>query len=248
MTTNKNPVKTKSTRHFFLILLFGLGVFANGPARAQVSFSVNISSQPVWGPVGYDYVEYYYLPAYDVYYYVPTGVFYYPMGARWVSSTYLPATYNVDLYNTYKVVINEPRPYLRDRTYAARYAHFKTSPPRQAIIKNSNDSKYFVVKGHPRNNATIVKTSNTRPAARTKTYYPADKTKTTPAKETITPKKYEETGPAKNENRSTPVRRQHVNESSNPQPTHMQRQNNNAMPRNQGHGNRGNGGGGGRHK
>ena len=31
-------------------------------AQVKVGFSVNIGTQPEWGPVGYDHVEYYYLP------------------------------------------------------------------------------------------------------------------------------------------------------------------------------------------
>jgi hypothetical protein len=50
----------------------------------------------------------------------------------------------------YKVVINEPRPYLRFSTHRVTYAKYKGNNGRQVIIRNSNDPKYYVVKGHPK--------------------------------------------------------------------------------------------------
>ncbi len=37
-------------------------------AQIHISFNINVDRQPVWGPTGYDYVEYYYLPDIEVYY------------------------------------------------------------------------------------------------------------------------------------------------------------------------------------
>src|SRR5436190_166956 len=84
-------------------------------AAAQIRFNVhvNIGSQPVWGPTGYDYAEYYYLPDIETYYYVPTHQFIYMNGGRWVFSRSLPYRYrNYNLYSGYKVVVNEPRAYM----------------------------------------------------------------------------------------------------------------------------------------
>ncbi|HEV8273502.1 MAG TPA: hypothetical protein VGQ04_19445, partial [Chitinophagaceae bacterium] len=52
----------------------------------------------------------------------------------------------------YKVVINEPRPYLSFSTHRVTYAKYKGNNGRQVIIRNSNDPKYYVVKGHPKYN------------------------------------------------------------------------------------------------
>lgn len=49
-----------------MVSLFGIN-----NAKAQVSLNINIGSQPVWGPTGYDHVDYYYFPDIDAYYYVP---------------------------------------------------------------------------------------------------------------------------------------------------------------------------------
>jgi len=77
---------------------------------------VNVNTQPQWGPAGYDYAEYYYMPDMDVYYSVPQRQFIYLQGRNWLFSASLPAQYrDYDLYSCYKVVLNEPRPYLRVR-------------------------------------------------------------------------------------------------------------------------------------
>ena len=55
-----------------------------GSTFAQVSSKVNIASQPIWGPVGYDHVEYYYFPEIDVYYYVPNQKFIYMQYGHWI--------------------------------------------------------------------------------------------------------------------------------------------------------------------
>lgn len=121
------------------------------PARAQVSVTVNISAQPLWGPVGYDYVEYYYLPDLEMYYYVPAHKFVYINGGRWIFASSLPIWYSgYDLYSIHKIVINEPRPYRHFHLHKAKYAHYRGGPRKQVFICNSNDPKYFVVKGHPR--------------------------------------------------------------------------------------------------
>src|SRR5581483_6122724 len=59
-------------------------------AHAQVSVRFNIGLQPVWGPVGYDYVDYYYIPDIDVYYNVPRHEYVYYEGGRWTYAASLP--------------------------------------------------------------------------------------------------------------------------------------------------------------
>lgn len=121
-------------------------------ASAQVNVSVNIGSQPLWGPVGYDVVEYYYLPDVEAYYYVPSKQFVYLSGGNWIFATSLPARYrSYNLYRGYKVVINEPRPYLHFANHKVKYAKFKGTRGSQVVIRDSRDPKYYVVKGHPGN-------------------------------------------------------------------------------------------------
>jgi hypothetical protein len=142
---------------YFTILIAGLLVVFAAPLKAQVhlNLNVNISSQPIWGPVGYDDVQYYYLPAIDVYYYVPRHQFIYKVGGRWTTSSSLPPNYrNYDLYGGYKVVINENKPYLHDQDYREKYGSYKDRHDQQPI-RDSRDSKYFVIKNHPEHNNWI---------------------------------------------------------------------------------------------
>ncbi len=119
-------------------------------AQVRVGVNINIGSQPVWGPVGYDYAEYYYLPDIDAYYYVPRHQFIYLSNGRWIFSAALPVRYHdYDLYSGYKVVINEPRPYLHANVFRTRYAPYRGRHD-QIIIRNSDEPKYYVVKGHPK--------------------------------------------------------------------------------------------------
>lgn len=128
-------------------IFLSVSIFKN--AQAQISFNVNIGSQPAWGPVGYDHVEYYYLPDIETYYYVPQQQFIYMSGGRWVFSSYLPSSHlNYDLDNSYKVVVNETKPYMHFDRDRVRYIHYIGNQG-QVIIRNSNEPKYFVVKTHP---------------------------------------------------------------------------------------------------
>lgn len=110
-----------------LIILSFLGLAAILPScktesQVRLHVGVNIGSQPPWGPQGYSYVEYYYLPAIDVYYHVTTRQFVYMQGGEWVTSYYLPPwCSHYDLYSAQKVVINESAPYLHTRYYQRRY-------------------------------------------------------------------------------------------------------------------------------
>lgn len=134
----------------FLFLL-SLSGFMTLPSAAQLNVNVNIGSQPLWGPTGYDHVDYYYLPDIESYYYVPGRQFVYLNNGSWVFNVNLPSRYrNYDLYNGYKVVINSPKPYLHFKDHKVKYAKYKANRG-QAVILRSDDPRYYVVKGHPKN-------------------------------------------------------------------------------------------------
>lgn len=131
-------------------LLVGTGLYQS--SYAQVNVNINIGNQPVWGPTGYDYVNYYYLPDLDIYYNVPQQQWIYFDGGRWLTTTVLPSRYNnYDLYRMHKVVINDNQPYLRNAVYQKKYASFKGRYDQQAI-RDSRDSKYYVINNHPMHN------------------------------------------------------------------------------------------------
>ena len=117
----------KTIKLSIIALLF----FAWSSSQAQVAVDVNIatpnasihvgntppppppppsrpSPPPVWGPVGYDEVEYYYLPDIEVYYDIRQGQYIYFGSGKWVRSRYLPShCRNYDLYHGYKVVLTD---------------------------------------------------------------------------------------------------------------------------------------------
>lgn len=131
-------------------LLVGTGLYQS--SYGQVNVNINIGSQPIWGPTGYDYVNYYYLPDLDIYYNVPQQQWIYFDGGRWITAPALPPRYsNYDLYRMYKVVINDNQPYLRNAVYQKQYASFKGRYDQQPI-RDSRDSKYYVIKNHPMHN------------------------------------------------------------------------------------------------
>jgi hypothetical protein len=146
----KDQTNSKGSRYFSLLILVAIvsNFFMFNSVKAQVNVSVNISSQALWGPVGYDYVEYYYLPEADVFYYVPSGQFIYLSGGQYVFVNTLPANYSINLFSTYIVVVNEPKPYLQHAIYFTKYGNYKHSGRNHKCIRDSDDKKYFVVKGH----------------------------------------------------------------------------------------------------
>ena len=113
-----------------LIFALGLGLIigmANfDRAEAQVRVSVNIDIQPAWGPSGYNFVEYYFIPEINVYYDVVNNLFYFRNGRRWVSGAYLPMAYShYDFYSLYKVVINGVRsPWKNNRRHVKLYSGY----------------------------------------------------------------------------------------------------------------------------
>ena len=110
-------------KKFILLAVLGIAAASYQPAKAQVSVSINIGSQPQWGPRGYDYVDYYYLPEVQSYYHVPTRRFVYLERNKWVHRKALPSKYRrYNLYQGQKIVINRPRPYLEHHVYESNYS------------------------------------------------------------------------------------------------------------------------------
>ena len=135
-------------KKIFITLLVAIG-FISFQSSAQVSINVNIGSQPLWGPVGYDHVNYYYLPDVESYYYVPKKQFIYLDNGRWKFSRSLPPRYRgYDLYNGYKVVINSRNAYHHFDSDRLRYARYKKVKGQKAI-RYSNDPRYHEIKGNP---------------------------------------------------------------------------------------------------
>jgi hypothetical protein len=127
---------------FAVMALLSFFSFKAADAQVSVSLGINIGSQPAWGPVGYDYARYYYMPDIDVYYSVPTHQYVYYQNNAWIKASVLPGRYgNFDPYQSYKVVINEKDPWLKNNVYRTKYATYKGRHD-QVIIRDSRDEKY----------------------------------------------------------------------------------------------------------
>ncbi|GAA4728394.1 hypothetical protein [Flavisolibacter ginsenosidimutans] len=126
---------------FALLLLSGL-FLQKADAQVRVGMDINIGAQPDWGPYGYDYAQYYYFPDMDIYYDVLNREFVYFDGYEWRSSPYMPSAYsNFDLYSAYKVVINEPQPYLRADYYRRQYYGYR-GYHNQPVLRDHRNEGY----------------------------------------------------------------------------------------------------------
>ncbi len=125
------------------VALFWVATFMYTPANAQVNATINLGKQPAWGPTGYSNPNYYYLPDIDVFYDVPRRQFIYPNGNQWVFANSLPASYaNYNLYNGYKVVVNDRNPYNNADIYRVKYKKYKGwKGPKQVVLRD-HDNRY----------------------------------------------------------------------------------------------------------
>jgi hypothetical protein len=124
-------------------LLIGIASFNNTAEAQGVNININIGHQPAWGPVGYDYVDYYYMPDINCYFDVNLGLFYYYDRGRWIAARYLPYGYrNYDLYGMYKVVlVNIHDPWLYNQVHYRDYARYR-GYRNQIVIRDSRDTRY----------------------------------------------------------------------------------------------------------
>ncbi|NRT12682.1 hypothetical protein [Flavobacterium sp. 14A] len=119
------------------LIALGIILLVSSTSEAQVSVNVNIGRAPSWGPSGYNNVGYYYLPDIQAYYDIRASQFIYYGGRNWVRSRQLPRQYrNYDLYNGYKVVLNNYRgnsPYRYYNTHRKTYRVGYRGPQQRTI-------------------------------------------------------------------------------------------------------------------
>ena len=126
-------------------------------AQAQVSVNVNLGTPPAWGPVGYNSVDYYYLPDVQTYYDVRATQFIFFNNGKWNRSNRLPTQYrNYNLYNGYKVVLtdyNGNRPYTYFNIHKTKYFKgYKGKPQKNiGVYKVSNSNGYKANKNFKNN-------------------------------------------------------------------------------------------------
>lgn len=128
------------------IAIAGLFLLVASTTQAQVSVNVNIGTPPVWGPVGYTNMEYYYLPDIEAYYDVRAAQFIYLGGGTWIRSSRLPRQYrNYDLYSGYKVVLNDYHgrtPYVYYNKHKTKYYKGYHGAPQRPFKPRGNHDRH----------------------------------------------------------------------------------------------------------
>ncbi|HLX13036.1 MAG TPA: hypothetical protein VKS81_09505 [Bacteroidota bacterium] len=146
----------KTFRFFFSLVcalaIIGVALISiNCAGTTDASVSANIGDQPIWGPTGYDRADFYYIPDIDSYYSVSEHEYIYRDGTEWHHAASLPNTTaysSYDQYHSYKVVVNQPKPYQDNENHKAKYTQYK-GVKTQPVIRDSKETKYFVNKDHP---------------------------------------------------------------------------------------------------
>lgn len=128
-------------------------VAATTATQAQVSVNVNLGTPPSWGPSGYAAVDYYYLPDIEAYYDIRATQFIYFGGGQWIRSRNLPNQYrNYNLYNGYKVVLNDyhgSRPFTYFKNHKVKYYKgYKGKPQKSIGSYRSNGNKEYKSHGY----------------------------------------------------------------------------------------------------
>lgn len=135
------------------LLLVAFVLIASAKSFGQLAVNVNIGTPPMWAPVGYDEAHYYYLPDVEAYYDVRQSQFIYYGGGRWIHNRYLPGPYrHYDLYNGYKVVLNDyrgntPYTYFNDHR-KSYYKGYKGAPQKNRGFKGQGRGNSGHGNGH----------------------------------------------------------------------------------------------------
>ncbi len=117
-------------KNIFLAAAISIGLLLNSTPniQAQVNVNINIAQQPAWGPVGHNYVQYYYIPEYNIYYDVMMNRYVYMHNSRWIHNAMLPRHLrHINLYNTHKVVVNQHNAFHYNQRHRRDYGHFRHS-------------------------------------------------------------------------------------------------------------------------
>jgi hypothetical protein len=117
--------------------LAAIALFAAGAGHAQVSVSVSFPAPPMWGPAGFNEVQYYYLPDVEAFYDVRSSMFIYYGNGAWIRKPSLPSRYrDYDLYGGYKVVMHDyhgKNPYVHYKEYKSKYGKGYRGHPQETI-------------------------------------------------------------------------------------------------------------------
>lgn len=128
---------------FAVLIALGATTLTTQETTAQVNVNINIGSQPAWGPVGHNYVQYYYIPEYNIYYDVLTNRYVYLNNRRWIHAAMLPPHLrHIDLYRTHKVVINQHNPFRYNHRHIRDYGHYRSHRGQMVLRDDRNYHQY----------------------------------------------------------------------------------------------------------
>ncbi len=131
-------------KRILLSMLFAAAIFSASTSEAQSNVKINLDAQPQWGPAGYNYAEYYYMPDIETYYNVPRREFVYYKDNKWAFSPNLPPTYSTyDLYSGHKVVLKTPNAYKNYNTHKVQYAKYKNKHGQVNIKTKGNNGNHY---------------------------------------------------------------------------------------------------------
>lgn len=138
-------------KKLMIALLLVTGAAFSQNANAQINVSINIGSQPAWGPSGYNRADFYYIPAINTYYDIGRCQYVYMNGNSWIYASQLPRQYrNFDLYHSYKVVVNRPAPYRNNRNDIAMYGRYR-NVYNQPMNRDNRNYRNYANNGHNNN-------------------------------------------------------------------------------------------------
>lgn len=124
------------------LIIVGIFFLVSSAGQSQVSINVNIGTPPLWGPVGYSNVDFYYLPDIQMYYDIRATQYIYFSNGKWCRSRNLPNSHrNYDLYNGYKVVLKDyhgSKPYVYFNEHKVKYHKGYKGNPQKTIGRNPN--------------------------------------------------------------------------------------------------------------
>lgn len=142
-------------------------------AQVRVNLNLNMGPRPAWGIQGNYAGDYYYLPEIDCFYDIPRRQFVYYDGYGWINAYKLPNRYRgYDLYRGYKVIVNEPRPFVRVDYYRNRYPqYYNTYKPRVEVYNRypehrQNADSYYQPRDNQHYNNKRVEDNRNRFAGR----------------------------------------------------------------------------------
>jgi hypothetical protein len=127
------------------LIVAGMALLLAGAVQAQVAVNVNIGTPPLWGPVGYTEVRYYYLPDVESYYDIQAAMFICYVEGQWVHRANLPSRYkSYDLYDGYKVVLTDyygNAPYINFTDHKTKYVKGYRGPAQKTYGEKPEKGK-----------------------------------------------------------------------------------------------------------